>query len=67
MFEEIRMILQPDGTYIVSVTKSFEPEYGGGHEVFTVRSGKGPHEALDTARSMVTVSPTRNSLVLQES
>lgn len=55
MFEEIRMTRQPDGTYIVAVTKSFKPEHGGGRQVF-IEHAPSAHRALDVARGMVTVS-----------
>lgn len=66
--KELRAILQDDGSWLVSVTKSFAPEHGGGHEVFTARvetrhfainDNVNPHYAVDALKRMVTVLPAQ--------
>ncbi len=52
--------LQPDGTWIVTVTKEFAPEHGGGLQAFQERAGA-PHHALDVLRGMVTWSPAQRT------
>lgn len=67
---ELRAILQPDGTWLCSVTKTFAPEYGGGYEVFTNRATNrlyqvdgavNPHYACESLKSMITMLPVHNS------
>lgn len=43
--------------WMVSVTKEFAPEHGGGSQVFSENGGPEIHYALDVARRMVTLSP----------
>lgn len=50
--------LNTDG-WIVSVTKEFAPENGGGIQVFQEGPWPNVHRALDCARGMVTWSPAR--------
>ena len=49
--------LNPDGTWHVAVLKEFAPEYGGGTQVFTDTAYGSIHNAVDTLRGMVTLSP----------
>ncbi len=56
---EVRLSLV-EGRWIVSVTKEFAPEHGGGSTVLREDGGTSVHHALDVARGMVTVSPARN-------
>lgn len=46
----------PNGSWLVTVTKEFAPEHGGGQQQFTERAGQ-VHHALDVARGMVTLHP----------
>lgn len=55
--ERVVIDRRPDGSYIITVTKTFAPEYGGGSQNFTQHGGNNLHRALDVARGMVTLSP----------
>lgn len=46
-----------DGRWIVSVTKEFAPDHGGGFQSFTCDGGLQIHHALHTAQAMVTLTP----------
>jgi hypothetical protein len=55
---EVKLTLQPDGSWLIEVKKEFAPEHGGGSQVFTADERYYQiHRALDVAREMVTVSP----------
>lgn len=56
---KIELTLMDNGYWDVAVTKTFAPEYGGGQYTFH-ESANSMHHALDVARGMVTLSPTRN-------
>lgn len=49
-----------DGYWNIAVTKEFAPEHGGGTQEFRSRAPQ-IHRALDLAREMVTVHPTRRT------
>lgn len=50
--------LMDDGTWSVQVWKEFAPENGGGTQRFEEKAPS-MHEAVNTLRAMVTVSPHR--------
>lgn len=55
---EVKLSLDDaSGRWIVSVTKEFEPQYGGGSQVFQEDGTPAIHRALEVAMGMVTVSP----------
>ena len=64
MMKRIVIELLDNGSYQVSVTKTFAAEHGGGEQTFTEPGGFTPHRALDVARGMVTCSPTCRSEVV---
>ena len=47
--------------WLVEVTKEFDPEYGGGTQVFAEWAPPQIHLALDVARMMVTMHPARRT------
>lgn len=59
---KVEINLADNGHFVVSVTKEFAPQYGGGTEVFQEDGGVNMHRALDVARGMVTFSPARRSM-----
>jgi hypothetical protein len=56
---QVTLLLEND-QWQVKVLKEFAPEYGGGSTVFCEEAGPSIHHALNVARGMVTVSPSRN-------
>jgi len=52
----IKLLPSTTGGWLVTVTKEFAPEHGGGIQDFT-ETAPNMHRALDVARSMVTFSP----------
>lgn len=51
----------------IEVTKEFDPEYGGGTQVFKMSGGPQIHNALRRAAEMVTLTPSyRNAHPWQE-
>lgn len=47
--------------WLVSITKEFAPEHGGGSQVFCEDGTCSIHHALDVARGMVTLSPAQRT------
>lgn len=53
---EVKLVLAQD-RWLVSVTKEFAPEHGGGFQTFTCDGGVQVHHAIRTAQAMVTLTP----------
>ena len=65
---EVKLVLNKETkSWVVSVTKEFAPEHGGGSQVFQEDGGGGVHRALDVARGMVTMHPARRTDIPLES
>jgi hypothetical protein len=55
---EVKLTLADGGEdWLVSITKEFAPEHGGGSQTFQEAGGWNLHRALDVARRMVTLTP----------
>jgi hypothetical protein len=58
---EVKLSLMIGDHWLVSVTKEFAPENGGGSQVFREWAGTNVHRALEIAKGMVTMHPARRT------
>ncbi len=61
---ELELMVALEGTttdaWLITITKEFAEEHGGGSQEFK-ETARGVHAALDMAKSMVTLMPTRRA------